>query len=56
MAEASRIVLGGFELRTEATLVRYPHRYTDPRGALMWERVLALVTESQDARGVAVGY
>jgi DNA polymerase-1 len=30
MAEASRIVLGGFELLTEATIVRYPDRYSDP--------------------------
>jgi DNA polymerase I len=32
MAEASRALLGGFELRTDATLVRYPGRYADPRG------------------------
>ena len=29
--EASRVVLNGFELRTEAKLVRYPDHY--PRGA-----------------------
>jgi DNA polymerase I len=39
MAEASRIVLGGFELRTDAAIVRYPDRYMDPRGAVMWDRV-----------------
>src|SRR4029453_6221411 len=32
MAEASRIVLGGFEIRTDVNVVRYPHRYADPRG------------------------
>ena len=39
MAEASRIVLDGFEIRTDATIVRYPDRYMDPRGAVMWDRV-----------------
>ena len=47
MAEASRIVLAGFELRTDATIIRYPNRYTDPRGAVMWDRVLRLVTQCQ---------
>jgi DNA polymerase I len=36
MAEASRIVLDGFELRSEAKVVRYPDRYSDPRGEMMW--------------------
>jgi len=39
MAEASRIVLGGFELRSDAKIVRYPDRYMDPRGQRMWESV-----------------
>ena len=43
-AKASRVVLDGFELRTEATLVRHPHRYQDPRGTLMWNRVMRLIT------------
>ena len=44
MAEASRTVLDGFELRTEVKTVRYPQRYSDPRGEAVWravERVLA---------------
>ena len=54
MAEASRIVLAGFELRTDATIVHYPNRYADPRGAVMWDRVLKLVTQCQQkARGAA---
>jgi DNA polymerase-1 len=40
MAEASRIVLDGFELRTDANIVRYPDRYMDPRGTVMWQRVM----------------
>ena len=42
MAEASRIVLDGFELRSDAEIVRYPDRYSDERGRLMWEKVVAL--------------
>jgi DNA polymerase-1 len=44
MAEASKIVLGGFELGTDAAIVRYPDRYMDKRGTVMWDRVLALIT------------
>jgi DNA polymerase I-like protein with 3'-5' exonuclease and polymerase domains len=29
MAEASQIVLGGFELRTDVSITRHPHRYMD---------------------------
>jgi DNA polymerase I len=43
MARASRIVLDGFELRTDVDVVRYPDRYRDPRGAAMWELVTGLL-------------
>ena len=53
-AKASRVVLDGFELRTEATLVRHPHRYQDPRGTLMWDRVMRLITAREASkRGAA---
>jgi len=39
MAEASRVVLGGFELRSEAKVTRYPDRYSDRRGEAMWRAV-----------------
>jgi hypothetical protein len=42
MAEASRQVLAGFELGTDADVIRWPGRYSDPRGAIMWDRVLKL--------------
>ena len=45
MAEASRIVLGGFELHTDVNVVRFPERYMDPRGAVMWERVMELIAK-----------
>jgi len=39
MAEASRLVLGGFELASDAAVVRYPDRYADKRGVQMWQTV-----------------
>src|SRR6516164_9697843 len=43
MAEASRIVLSGYELATDVKVVRWPDRYMDPRGAVMWGRVEQLL-------------
>jgi hypothetical protein len=45
MAEASRVVLGGFELGTDVSVTRWPARYMDPRGAVMWERVARLLPQ-----------
>jgi DNA polymerase I len=45
MAEASRIVLGGFELRTDVKVIRYPDRYMDARGKVMWDRVMQLIAD-----------
>lgn len=39
MADASRIVLRGFELRSDVKIFRYPHRYADKRGTAMWNLV-----------------
>jgi len=43
MAEASRIVLGDFELGSDVKVTRHPGRYVDKRGAEMWNRVVALL-------------
>ena len=43
MAEASRIVLDGFELGTDVSITRWPDRYMDGRGRLMWDRVTGLL-------------
>jgi DNA polymerase I len=43
MAEASRIVLAGFELRSDSKAIRAPDRYMDARGKVMWERVWSLM-------------
>ena len=52
MGEASRIILAGFELRSEAKLVRYPDRYSDPRGEMMWTIVMQILdgAEQKDRR------
>jgi hypothetical protein len=47
MAEASRIVLGGLEVRTDKEVVRYPDRYMDGRGRVMWDRVMGIITRCQ---------
>lgn len=49
MAEASRIVLDGFEVGTDAEVIKYPDRIADPRGAVMWDRVIRLIAERQAA-------
>jgi DNA polymerase I len=49
MAEASRIVLGGFELRTDVHIVKYPDRYMDARGGEMWRRVIDLIQKQRTA-------
>jgi hypothetical protein len=54
MAEASKAVLTGFGLGTDASITRYPDRYMDGRGAVMWGRVMSiLLARRQQAREVA---
>jgi hypothetical protein len=64
MAEASRIVLDGFELRTDCPdefdgrgkrnpfpqIIRYPNRYMDKRGATMWATVTRLLASPEMQR------
>jgi DNA polymerase-1 len=47
MAEASRVVLAGFELATDVKIVRWPSRYMDPRGREMWTRVCGMVQATE---------
>ena len=35
--------------RHRCNVVKYPDRYMDPRGAVMWDRVMGLITERQSA-------
>ena len=50
MAEASRVVLSGFEIRTDAHIVRYPDRYMDNRGTVMWGRAMRLLEQFETER------
>jgi DNA polymerase I len=53
MAEASRTVLKGFELQTDVKRVRYPDRYMDGRGRVMWQRVTELLRQNDQQRETA---
>lgn len=46
MARASADVLSGFTLRSDATTYTHPARYSDPRGARMWDVVQGLLRGS----------
>lgn len=39
MERASEIVLDGFKLRSDARVIPYPERFSEPRGKSMWESV-----------------
>jgi DNA polymerase-1 len=43
MGQASSVVLDGLEVGTDAEITRWPDRYADPRGAVMWSRVTELL-------------
>jgi hypothetical protein len=55
MRRASRIVLnsgltGSHELRTDSTIVRYPERYSDKRGAQIWDKVQQLLSTQRQTK------
>ena len=43
MRKASAIVLGGFELSSDANIFRAPERYMDERGVTLWNIVMGLL-------------
>ncbi|MGO9122862.1 MAG: DNA polymerase [Desulfomonilaceae bacterium] len=43
MAHASRIVLNGFELKTDVQEFRHPERFVDERGRAMWDCVWEII-------------
>ena len=46
MTEASTIVLGpGNSIKTEADVIKYPDRYSDPREVENWNKVLKIVEQ-----------
>jgi len=52
MRASSAEVLGGFELRTEALIVRYPDRYMDKRGREMWDNVWSIIAEIEQTGNI----
>lgn len=49
MSDASAVVLGGFRLRSDAKVIRYPDRYDDERGQAMWRTVWEIVEQGDTA-------
>lgn len=49
MADASRAVLDGFEIATDAVVIGAGERYTDARGAAMWAEVNRLLASRSAA-------
>jgi DNA polymerase I-like protein with 3'-5' exonuclease and polymerase domains len=45
MTEASELILPGFPVRTDSTTVRYPDRYMDKRGEVIWPQIERLLGE-----------
>jgi hypothetical protein len=58
MAEASRIVLNGFEIRSDAVTVCGPDRYFDERGKRMWETVGQILKDisAETIRETVIGF
>ncbi len=56
MSRASAIVLGGFALRSDANVIRWPDRYADERGTDMWKAVWEIIgeLEASDVAGSVV--
>jgi hypothetical protein len=52
MRQASRIVLSGFELRSDVKFIRWPERFEDERGTVMWATVQSLLAELRQEGGV----
>jgi DNA polymerase I len=48
MGMAAKAVTGGLAIRVDTKFVRFPDRFTDKRGARMWERVIELLSNLQD--------
>src|SRR5262249_43606843 len=58
MRRASRVILnptadGTIELRTTKKIIRYPDRFSDPRGTELWDTVLKLLAERRERQEAA---
>lgn len=54
MAEASSVVLGGPQIRTDVDIFKYPESYVEPDGRAMWELVNKLTDLSQNESSSAL--
>ena len=43
MSRAGRAVTGGLDVRTDLEVICWPDRFTHPRGAAMWSRVVGML-------------
>ena len=43
MARASDAILGGFRLRSDVEIIRYPDRFQDERGVEFWNQIMAIL-------------
>jgi len=48
MSEVSGFVLDGFRLSSDVDVVKYPNRYSDERGAQLWENIIELASKVSD--------
>jgi DNA polymerase I-like protein with 3'-5' exonuclease and polymerase domains len=49
MSDASEIVLGpGNRIKTEADIIKYPGRYSDPRGVETWGKIMGILEEIEE--------
>ena len=49
MGKASRIILNGFEIRTDFQIIRHPDSFFDERGASLFERFQSLLPDSDQS-------
>jgi DNA polymerase-1 len=52
MSDASEVILGNLRLRTDKKVIRYPERYTDDKGDVMWNRVTRLLNKTSSPNPV----
>ncbi len=45
MAQASKIVLNGFEIRTDAKVIRHSDHFMESKGEYMWRKIEAILSE-----------
>ncbi len=52
MAKASRVTLGGFELRTDPWIIPYPQTFLDPKDRATWDMIQAALNEIDTTKEV----